>query len=60
MMLDVLSTNRSNILASLELFHQRLYTIEALLARGDWDALRELLSQGAECYRELTRDEEAR
>jgi len=54
MMLDVLATNRSNILASLERLRQCLETMEASLARGDWDALQEILSSGAECYRELT------
>jgi prephenate dehydrogenase len=59
-MLDVMATNRSNILASMEQLHRQLEKIEAMLARGDWDCLEEILSGGAECYRKLTEcDEES-
>jgi prephenate dehydrogenase len=57
MMLDVLVTNQSNIMASLERFHRHLKIMEASLARDDWDELRELLTSGVECYRELTESE---
>jgi prephenate dehydrogenase len=39
MMLDILRTNRENVLASLVLFHQALGEIESKLDRQDWGGL---------------------
>ncbi|MBN2548572.1 MAG: prephenate dehydrogenase [Anaerolineales bacterium] len=50
MMLDVLATNRENLLASLQSFRQQLDRLEGCLVDGDWRALELYLSQGADRY----------
>ncbi len=51
--LDVLMTNRENVLASLRGLRARLEGMESLLAGEDFPALQELLAQGAQQYRQL-------
>ena len=52
MMLDVILTNRANILQAMASFHERLDQIERCLVAGDDESLRELLREGA-AQREL-------
>jgi prephenate dehydrogenase len=47
MMLDILTTNRENILAVARQFRNRLESLEHVLETNDGDALQELLSAGA-------------
>lgn len=53
MMLDILATNRQNILASLEKYREQLDIIEDLLDRKDFSALQVLLSESAGRYEDL-------
>lgn len=53
MILDVLSSNQVEILASLSRFREKLGRLEASLAKGDWPALKEELDQNASHQREL-------
>jgi len=46
-MLDVLMTNQAAVLESLRSFRVHLERVERLLAQGDFDALQELLGEGA-------------
>jgi len=48
MMLDVLMTNRENILAASGRFRAHLDLLDELLRRGDFEALRSFLKSGAE------------
>lgn len=56
MMLDILVTNRRNLLANLRCFREHLETLEGYLAGDDERCLGELLSQGARNYEELVGD----
>ncbi len=47
LMLDVLMTNRAAVLDSLHSFREHLEWIERLLAQGEFDALENLLGEGA-------------
>jgi prephenate dehydrogenase len=53
MMLDILETNRLNILEGLQGLRGRLEMIESLLASGDELGLQVLLGEGLKNYREL-------
>jgi len=53
MMLDILTTNRSNVLSSLHEFQERLARVENSLAASDEQALRQLLLQGTDNYAAL-------
>ena len=53
MMLDVLKTNRGNILESLEALEARLEALKEALQTGDFLQLEYLLAQGAEQYAAL-------
>lgn len=56
MMLDILATNRDQVLESLRRFRQAMDQLEAALFDDQQEALQELLSQGAANYRRLTDD----
>ena len=47
MMLDVVLTNRANVIQAMNSFHEKLDQIERCLAAGDEEPLRELLREGA-------------
>ncbi|HEX7596641.1 MAG TPA: prephenate dehydrogenase dimerization domain-containing protein, partial [Polyangia bacterium] len=53
-MLDILMTNRENVLAALGSFRQQLAQVESLLAACDYPALREVLETGARQQQSLT------
>jgi prephenate dehydrogenase len=53
MMLDILVSNKSNILPNLSLYRRQLETLEQLLEQGEEAALLELLEQGAGRYESL-------
>jgi len=53
MMLDILATNRENILASLENYRGQLDILRDLLEREDFSALQILLAKGAGRYEDL-------
>lgn len=53
MMVDILSTNRQNVLSSLGALKSRLEALERALADPDEAALKYLLDDGAEQYRKL-------
>jgi prephenate dehydrogenase len=53
MMLDILATNQSNVLASLESFRNRLETLEQALISSDFDLLKDFLLEGAAQYEAL-------
>jgi prephenate dehydrogenase len=53
MMLDILETNRSNILAALGEFRHTLDGLVASLEAGDLERLRQQLAQGADRYQAL-------
>jgi prephenate dehydrogenase len=53
MMLDILATNQANVLASLERFRRRLDLLEDALSQQDYNALDNLLSEGANSYETL-------
>lgn len=53
MMLDILATNRAEVLAALARFEQRLALVRHELETGDWEALAKLLAQGAERRQEI-------
>jgi prephenate dehydrogenase len=53
MMLDILETNRANLLGSLGRFREGLAALEQSLADGDSSRLQELLEQGAARQREV-------
>jgi len=55
-MMDILTTNRENVLATLSCFREHLDLLADLLTRGDFTTLEELLSLGAERQKELTGD----
>jgi prephenate dehydrogenase len=57
MMIDVLATNRENILQALERFEERLGRMKACLKEGDETRLRMLIQEGAQKYRELMNQE---
>jgi len=54
MMLDILATNRQNILASLEKYCEQLELLKDLLDREDFSALQVLLAKGAGRYEDFT------
>jgi prephenate dehydrogenase len=60
MMVDILATNRENVLDSLQRFRQTLDTIEYSLKIGDLENLRAQLAQGAAIYNALIADEGAK
>ncbi len=47
MMMDVLMTNQAAVLDSLQKYKAQLEQVEHLLSQGDFDALQDLLGQGA-------------
>jgi prephenate dehydrogenase len=53
MMVDILSTNRENVLAGLQRFRHALDAVEHSLLSGDLEALRDQLAQGAASYAAL-------
>jgi len=53
MMLDILSTNRENVLEALRRYRQALDDLEDTLAGQDWKALVQQLAQGSENYHRL-------
>jgi len=53
MMLDILATNRQNILASLESYCEQLELLKNLLKREDFSALQVLLEEGARRYEDF-------
>jgi len=53
MMLDILATNRQNILASLEKYGEQLDILKDLLGREDFSALQVLLAKGAGRYEDF-------
>jgi len=53
MMLDILATNRKNILASLEKYSDQIDILKDLLEREDFSALQVLLAKGAERYEDF-------
>lgn len=55
MRLDILTTNRTNILQALEAFRTQLDDLENLLKQGDDLALGELLAQAGELHQKLHR-----
>ena len=57
MMLDILTTNKENIISSLEAYIQQLQKLGSLLKTDDLPALRALLEQGAARYEELISDQ---
>jgi len=60
MMVDILTTNRENILESVQRFRQTLHTIELSLKAGDMETLRIQLAQGAANYAALVSNEGAK
>jgi prephenate dehydrogenase len=54
MMLDILMTNRENVLAALGSFRQQLAQVESLLTACDYPALQEILETGALRQQSLT------
>lgn len=54
MMIDILDTNRENVVAGLQRFRQALDALEHNLLVGDLEAVRGHLAQGAACYAALT------
>lgn len=52
-MLDILATNRENVLAGIQRFQERLAELESKLADRDDEGLRRLLDAGARRYDEL-------
>ena len=54
MMMDILVTNRVNILSGLGALRSRLEKIESLMENQDWQALEEALAEGAVKYEALT------
>lgn len=57
MMVDILSTNRENVIDRLQHFRRSLAFIEESLLAGDMEALRAQLALGATSYAELTAPE---
>lgn len=57
MMLDILTTNRENVLVSLQRFRQTLDAVEQSLRSDDLEALRVQLARGAASYAALITDE---
>jgi prephenate dehydrogenase len=55
MMMDVLQTNRTAILAALGQFQEHLYVVENLLTAGNFETLQSLLAQGAENRNQIVR-----
>jgi prephenate dehydrogenase len=60
MMVDILATNRVNVLDSLQRYRQILDTIEHSLKAGDLEALRRQLAHGAASYASLVAAEGAK
>jgi prephenate dehydrogenase len=60
MMVDILTTNRENILECVQRFRQTLDTIEHGLNAGDLESLRAQLAQGAASYATLVTNEGAK
>lgn len=56
MMLDILTTNRDNVLESLRRFRQVMDQLEAALLNDQQEALQSLLSQGSANHRQLMGD----
>jgi prephenate dehydrogenase len=54
-MLDILVTNRMNVLAGMKRFHEHLEDLEKCLADMDDETLRDLLTQGGANYEALIR-----
>lgn len=57
MMVDILATNRANVLAAVQRYRQILDVVEHSLLSGDLEALRAQLAQGAASYAALTAPE---
>jgi prephenate dehydrogenase len=53
MMVDILATNRENVLTGLQRFRHALDAVEQSLLSGDLEALRDQLAQGAASYAAL-------
>jgi prephenate dehydrogenase len=53
MMVDILATNRENVLTGLQRFRHALDAVELSLLSGDLEALRDQLAQGAASYAAL-------
>jgi prephenate dehydrogenase len=53
-MLDILATNRENVLAGIAAFRERMAALESCLAAEDDEGLRRLLASGARRYDQLT------
>ncbi|MCB8967771.1 MAG: prephenate dehydrogenase [Ardenticatenaceae bacterium] len=53
MMLDILATNRAEVLSALARFEHNLAALRQSLDAADWDALLALLAQGAERRQEI-------
>jgi prephenate dehydrogenase len=60
MMMDILITNRSNIINNLQIFGNHLDLIQKCLVDEDYDALERLLTQGASDYSQLMNHPEIR
>jgi prephenate dehydrogenase len=57
MMIDVLATNRDNVLRAVDRFEKQLGEMKARLRDGDEEGLRKLVQEGAGRYRELVNKE---
>jgi prephenate dehydrogenase len=60
MMVDILATNRENILECVQRFRQTLDTIEHSLEAGDLESLRAQLAQGSTSFAALVTNEGAK
>jgi prephenate dehydrogenase len=56
MMLDILSTNRDEILSDLRAYRTQLEQVEKMLADKEFESLRDYLDQGAKRYDQLIED----
>jgi prephenate dehydrogenase len=60
MMLDILLTNRQNVLEAARRFRQSFESLEGLLDAGDEEALSNLLEQGSACRKVMAAGQERR
>jgi prephenate dehydrogenase len=60
MMMDILITNRANIINNLQNFGKHLDLIQKCLVDEDYDALERLLAQGTSNYKQLMNHSEIR
>ena len=58
MMLDILATNRSNLLANVACYRQRIEALEAALEAEDSQGITRLLIEGSDSYNNLVRHQE--